>query len=241
MNNSERYQGAELEIFSSATNWRRYWSNIIRPFLGDRVLEVGAGIGSITIMLSQRTKEWISLEPDELQANSIRKRIQTEGIKNTRVVTGTISSIPHEQKFDSILYIDVLEHIADDSQEVAVAYNHLEQGGKLIILAPAHQALYSPFDESIGHYRRYDHIAFEKIKPRSAVQVRTYYLDSIGLFASIANKIILRTSLPTDSQVQFWDKLLVPLSAKLDAFMRFKVGKSILVIWQKPINASQAP
>ena len=68
----------------------------------------------------------------------------------------TIESITDAAPFDTILYVDVLEHIADDAAELARARRLLTPEGNLVVLAPAHQSLFSPFDAAVGHYRRYD-------------------------------------------------------------------------------------
>jgi hypothetical protein len=136
--------------------------------------------------------------------------------------------------YDAILYIDVLEHIEFDRQEVINAYHHLAPGGVIIILSPAHDFLYSLFDKSIGHYRRYSRKTLLKLRPSDSIIKFTGYLDSVGLLASLGNKLIMKSSMPTKNQILFWDRVLVPVSKVLDRIFRFKVGKSILAIWQKP-------
>jgi hypothetical protein len=63
--------------------------------------------------------------------------------------------------------------------------------------------------------------------------VRVRYIDSIGLFASMANLLLLRQSMPTKRQIRFWDQWLIPLSKVLDPYLRFNIGKSIVAIWYK--------
>src|SRR5260370_30792037 len=73
-----------------------------------------------------------------------------------QVQIGTLRNVAAASLYDTILYLDVLEHIADDAAELAAAANHLAPGGHLVVLGPAHQFLFSAFDEAIGHYRRYN-------------------------------------------------------------------------------------
>lgn len=227
--------GSELEIFRHASNWKNYYGRLIRPFFGSEVLEVGAGIGATTESLcSGREKSWICLEPDLQMAEGIRQKISSGELpQNCRVVAQTLSELGKDEKFDSILYIDVLEHIEDDAGEINAAKKHLKENGHLIVLAPAHQFLFTPFDKAIGHFRRYDKKTLAVLIPDELECVRLDYLDSIGAFASLGNKLALRRAMPTLQQILLWDKRLVPLSIFFDRIIRFRAGKSVLGVWQK--------
>src|SRR5262249_4352281 len=132
-----------------------------------------------------------------------------------------------------ILYIDVLEHIQDDAGELQKAVRYLKGGGHIIVLAPAHQWLYTPFDQAIGHFRRYTKTSLAALTPEYTEIVRLVYLDAIGLFASLGNRLFLKRSMPTARHVASWDKLMVPLSRLIDPLLGYAVGKSVLAIWQK--------
>jgi hypothetical protein len=142
--------------------------------------------------------------------------------------------LPAEQLFDTILYIDVLEHIEDDRAEALRASEHLAPLGKLIMLSPAHQWLYSPFDRAIGHHRRYTTRSLEAAIPPSLRCIECKYLDAIGLLASAGNRFVSRQSQPRLSQIKLWDSYMVPLSRLADPVFRYGLGKSVLGVWQKP-------
>ena len=129
--------------------------------------------------------------------------------------------------------MDVLEHIEDDRAEVARAARQLRPGGHIIALSPAHQWLFTPFDEAIGHHRRYSRAGFGALAGDDLEEVRLAYLDSIGLFASLANKLILKSAMPKASQVAFWDRVLVRMSRVVDPAIGHSAGKSVLAIWRK--------
>ena len=107
-------------------------------------------------------------------------------------------------------------------------------GGNLIILVPAHNYLFSPFDKAIGHFRRYNKKMLKKAAPKNLVQKKLIYLDSFGLFASLANKLLLKQSYPTLKQIKFWDNYIVPISRVMDKILFYSVGKTVVGIWQKP-------
>src|ERR1041385_2459653 len=138
-----KYPGGELDLFAHADHWKAYWSSQLRPFIGRSVLEIGAGIGSNTTRLCQGTEErWICLEPDPLLAARLMQTVRaTTHCGGCEGRTGCITSLAADEQFDTLLYIDVLEHIPDDRGEVRRAAGHLKPGGHLIILSPAHNWL----------------------------------------------------------------------------------------------------
>jgi hypothetical protein len=231
----EQYVGGELELFSAAHHWKAYFSDRIRPHLGKNVLEVGAGLGGTTKILTQGySGDWSCLEPDEALASNIRRAIAAGELSpKCSVSTGTLATLPEHERFDSILYIDVLEHIEDDAGEAQLAASRLSPGGKLIVLSPAYQWLYSPFDQAIGHFRRYSKRTLLAAIPASLELVEFSYLDSVGLLASAGNRFVTRASDPSPAQVALWDRVMVPLSRVLDPLVLHTFGKSVFGVWQK--------
>jgi SAM-dependent methyltransferase len=230
-----KYIGNELELFEKAIQWKSYFAEVIKPFIKGDVLEVGAGIGGTTPYLINDTLDsWLCLEPDEQLAAQIQFKIDNNLLPKFCTVKSIYSSdlIP-STKFDTILYMDVIEHIEADAKELMVAYNHLKSGGSLIILVPAHQFLYTPFDKKIGHFRRYSKKSLLQVIPDPLIKKKLLYLDSIGLVASLMNKVFLKTEMPNKNQIQFWNNYMVPLSRVIDRLHGYSIGKSVLGIWTK--------
>lgn len=230
-----RYQGGELALFAHATNWKRYFRSLLAPYIREDVLEVGAGIGGTTAAFSDLAyRTWTCLEPDQQLTVSIREKVASRVLPAAvRIVHGSIDSLECSPRFDSIIYIDVLEHIEHDRDELQKAAALLRPGGYLVVLSPAHQALYTEFDESIGHFRRYDRASLLSLHPPETRLVTVKYLDSVGALASIANRLLLHRSIPSLQQILFWDKVLVPISRLVDPLSFYKIGKSILAVWEK--------
>jgi SAM-dependent methyltransferase len=235
MTTGRAYEGGELDLFLAARRWKTYWSGKVRPHLGEAVLEVGAGFGANTpFLFGPAQKRWLCLEPDAHLAGQIPDRLKDQpwaGRIETRV--GTLADLPPEGAFDTLLYIDVLEHIEDDRAELRAALLRLKPGGRIIVLAPAHPGLYTAFDREIGHYRRYTRSSLRACTPPGSRLLELYYLDSVGLLASAANRLLLHQSLPTPRQIQFWDRLLVPASRLLDPLLAFQLGKTVIGVWAK--------
>jgi SAM-dependent methyltransferase len=233
-----KYVGSELDLFATVYNWKGYWSQQIRRFLTGDILEVGAGIGSNTQFLDPGgAGRWVCLEPDPELVSQLLKRLETTDSRRAyETVCGTLESL-RGQQFDTIIYIDVLEHIENDHEELERATTHLRPGGHLVVLSPAHQRLFSPFDAAIGHFRRYNRSMLRAISPAGLRLARIRYLDCAGLMLSASNRLLLRQSIPTKSQLQFWDQWIVPASLVLDKLFFYSVGKSIIAVWEKPFAA----
>jgi SAM-dependent methyltransferase len=222
-----QYAGSELEIFEKAHNWKAYLRRSMQPYLRGSVLEVGAGLGANTRQFAAlQFDRWTCLEPDE----SLLEQIEPEDRRE--LVSGDLSALHSSRLFDAILYVDVLEHIKDDAAELRRAAAHLSSGGWLIVLSPAHPFLFSPFDQAIGHYRRYTRESLRAVAPPELHQEKLVYLDAVGLLASLANRLLLNQSMPTAAQIKTWDSVLVPCSRVLDPLLFGAVGKSVLGIWR---------
>jgi SAM-dependent methyltransferase len=235
------YVGSELDLFATATTWKAYVRRRLEPYLGREVLEVGAGQGGTTrFLIRPDVVLWVCLEPDPSLAAKLASSIAARELPAAcQVAVGTVASVEDEPRFDTLLYIDVLEHIEDDRAELARAAGRLKPGGHLVVLSPAHQVLYTPFDRAIGHYRRYNRASLQGVGPEGLDLVRLIYLDSVGLIASLGNRLVLRSSMPNPRQIRVWDKAMVPLSRLLDPILGHRVGKSILGIWRKPASSAR--
>lgn len=241
---SFHYEGTELDLFSHAHRWKAYWSSQLLPWMGTRVLDVGAGLGATAATFARHNCEvWTALEPDPQLVEKMRLAVASGTLPVwVSPRCGTLSDLGEDDRFDTILYIDVLEHIEDDAGELLRATKHLLPGGRLLVLAPAHNWLYTPFDRAIGHFRRYDRKTLLDIKPTALSTVDLRYLDSAGMLASLGNRLILRSASPTRAQIDFWDRCLVPLSVRLDRMTGGRIGKSLLLVCQfHGLQASPIP
>jgi hypothetical protein len=213
-----KYVGQELEIFKNAIKWRNYWSNFINSEIKGNVLEVGSGMGTITNELSASDfKSWVSIEPDY----------------SLLTMTNPESSIKRKEYFDTILYIDVLEHIKNDKAEIHAISSSLKIGGSIIVLSPAFNFLFNDFDLSVGHYRRYNKKSLLNLLPEGFTVKKIKYLDTLGFVLGLLNKLFLKKSTPSNFQIKFWDTFLIPISKYVDLLTFNYVGKSIILVATK--------
>jgi SAM-dependent methyltransferase len=234
-NRSYCYPGDELSLFSHAQNWKAYFNKQLRPYIRGRVAEIGAGNGGTTEVLSiNRHEIWYAVEPDGALLAEISQKKAGGLLPKTIVeVNGTIKSLGIAESVDTVLYIDVLEHIEDDRQEICQAALQLRCGGNLIVLAPAYQSLFSAFDSAIGHYRRYSLPQLRALTPPALVFRSGFYLDCVGACTSMVNRFFLHKQYPALSEIRFWDRYLIPCSVLIDRMIGHRIGRSVVAVWER--------
>jgi 2-polyprenyl-3-methyl-5-hydroxy-6-metoxy-1,4-benzoquinol methylase len=163
----------------------------LKKYIFGNVVEVGAGMGGTTSYLqNNNVQSWVCLEPDIKLCALIKNKITDQKINNTTIVINdTLKSI--NKKKETIIYIDVIEHIENDKQELDQAYSLLNDNCTILIIVPAFNYLYNDFDKAIGHYRRYTKKSINLIIPDNAKVEKIIYLDSLGFFTSLLNKFFL--------------------------------------------------
>ena len=228
------YLGTELELFEKATNWKNYVGRKLGPYLAESIVEVGAGRGGSTKYLCDGSySRWICLDPDSDHVSHLKGLISARKLPPCcEARCGILANLP-EECADTIIYIDVLEHIEDDENEMRIAAIHLVTGGHIVMLSPAFNFLYSPFDEAIGHKRRYTRKDAGRLTVHPLTLKRVFFMDSLGYFVSAVNRLIMRSSHPSIHQIQFWDKAIVPISGVTDKIFGRWFGRSVVMIWQK--------
>ena len=224
-----KYPGAELDNFDKATIWRKYIFLLIKKFIRGSVLEVGAGIGSFTSNYKDIPSKLTLSEIDNNNLYIIKEKFSNENINFTNKVTKDLN-----EKFDTIMYLNVLEHIEKDKNEISQAFEKLNVNGYLIILVPAHNELYSNFDKAVGHFRRYKISFFKDIKIKDSKLINLIYLDALGYFLYFLNKIFFKEEVyPSKLKILIWDKIFTPLTFFLDKLLFYKFGKNILYVIKK--------
>ena len=223
------YPGKELEIFDKAVLWRKYIYFLVKKYIKNDLLEVGAGIGSFTKNYKNNLKNITLTELDKQNIKRLKKRFKGSKIKIKAKLTSELNG-----KFNSILYMNVLEHIKNDKKEINISLNKLNKKGYLIILVPAHNELYTKFDKEIGHFRRYKVNFFKKLKFKNARIVKLQYLDCLGYFLYYLNKIFYKNEIyPSKAKIFIWDKFFTPLTFFFDRFLNYRFGKNVLCIIEK--------
>ena len=226
-----KYLNEVLEFFDISDNYRSYQIELFGSYVGKEILEVGAGRGKIIEILAQNSeKQFTLLELDKNFFDILNNKFNSKNIKVLEERTQNIK----EKKFDTIFYLDVIEHIEDDRFELDTAYNLLKKNGHLIIIVPAFQILFSKFDQRVGHFRRYRKEFFKRYSEEKNLKIKKLvYFDFLGFFIILFSKLLnLTNSKKTTLGIKIWN-FLIPLSRLIDKITFHSIGKSIVCIYEK--------
>jgi SAM-dependent methyltransferase len=221
-----------LDQMTGARNYNRWLFERARPALGRRVLEIGSGTGTMTEFLLDRELV-LGLEVVPEYVDELRTRFA--GHQNVRIECLDITSTSFDFAalgFDSAVSFNVFEHIPDDVGAMRQVYHALCPGGRLALLVPAHQALYGPFDELIGHQRRYGKRELsEKLRSVGFHVDRVSYSNPLGAFGWLVNVRLLRQR--RLKAVRAYDRL-VPLLTGLERMVSPPFGLSVVALAHRP-------
>ncbi len=227
------YPGKELKMFDKAHFWRKYLHLVTKKFIGKKILEVGAGIGSFTKIYIEKNIDITLSEIDNVNYEILKKKFDLQ--KNVKVENKFIDQF--NETFDTILYLSVLEHIEDDKKEILNALEKLEDKGHLIICVPAHNYMYSNFDKEIGHFRRYEMNFFDTLNLENINIKKKKFIDSFGYLLYFLNKLVFSKEVyPSKLKIFIWDKIFIPITYLVDFFSFYKLGKNIVYIIEKKIK-----
>jgi glycosyltransferase involved in cell wall biosynthesis len=229
-----------LKRIGKLSRYNRWiWSGIERH-VGNRVLEVGAGTGNMTRLLYGR--ELVVATDKEIPyvhmlANGFRRR---PGIEVEQLDLGSDSMLAlARHRFDTIVCLNVLEHIEDDVAALKRMYSILEPGGKLLLYVPADQKLYGSLDRNVGHYRRYGKSELaERIQAAGFELMELTYQNRIGRIGWWLNAKVLRREHMPSGQSRLFDRM-VPLFRAMEGANPSK-GLSLVAIARKPVAQQSA-
>ena len=206
----------------------------IKPFLGKKILEIGAGIGNITkYILDKELIVATDVSGEYIIYLKNRFFISERKLKILKLdITVTADHRLDEYEFDTVLCLNVLEHIQDDKLALKNIYGIMKKGARLILLVPAMKNIYGNLDEKLNHFRRYGkNELITELLDKGFIIERTSYFNLIGAFGwFLSSKLIRRKVLPRFGLFIF--DQLVPI-IKLERFFRIPFGLSLIVIAKK--------
>jgi glycosyltransferase involved in cell wall biosynthesis len=235
----DEYGSQILGRLNRAPRFTRWMADVIRPFIGERVLEIGAGTGNLTVQLIPRKLYWASdINPhyltylENLIPDHPYLRVgYTDGEKH--------DSFPHEEKFDTVICLNVVEHLENDFGALRNIFDALEENGRAIVLVPCGPAMYGTLDKVLGHYRRYTKPQFMDLAVRAGFQVEA--LLSFNRFGSPAwylNGRLLRRKTFGLWQIKMLN-FLTPLVRKIDRFLPVPPLSLIAVLKRPPLTSAR--
>jgi SAM-dependent methyltransferase len=234
------YPGRELESMAFALNYHRWILDIFKPYLGKRIVEVGAGSGSFSELLLETQPEWlIAIEPSSNMFPLLRDHVsQVDTRRVVHPLQGTLSqnmeAVLSRGEADSILYVNVLEHIEDDSAELHIMHSLLSRGGHALIFVPANRWLMGSMDRELGHHRRYERQELRSKCESAGFSIRfDSHFDVFGVVPWWVKYCLLRSRTMEPAAVRFYDRVVVPWSRRLESRFTPPVGKNLVLVAEK--------
>jgi SAM-dependent methyltransferase len=225
---------AGLDISSeSAPNYLSWVTEMCSAHLGHRVLEAGAGLGAITSRYEQG-REVVANDVSPECVGALRERFAA--LPNVRVEDRDLRTIELDERFDSVLMVNVLEHIADDVGALRGLSRLLVPGGNVVIYVPALNWLYGPLDNKVGHYRRYSVPLLREVFLEAGlepVDVRWSNMLAIPAWAAFGRGDIDDRE-RTSSMLSIWDHTAVPVGRFIERQIRVPIGLNVLGVARRP-------
>ena len=229
------YSGTELDALAEAKNYYRWVLDQFEPYLGETVVEVGAGIGTFSAFLlgSNKVRRLVAIEPATNTYPHLERRFA--GDPRVDVRKGYLSSHVPSLRADAIVAVNVMEHVHDDAAFLRDAFESVRPGGRLLLFVPALPAIFGTLDVAFEHHRRYT-----KPSLRNAIEgagwkpARISYMNFPGIAAwFIAGRVLRRTSIAA-RDAKTYDSLVVSWLSRLESIIEPPIGSNLIAIARRP-------
>ena len=228
------YSGTELEAVAEAKNYYNWIIDSFASRIGSRAVEAGAGIGTVSDLILQRAapRELVLIEPDSANTDALRRRFKTDPRVDVR--HGYLEEFAPSLEANSVIAVNVLEHVERDAEFLRAANSALVPGGYLLILVPAVPAIFGSLDRAFDHYRRYTRPGLTSRIQSAGFEIeKLHYLNMLGVAAWFASGRIMRRTTLGRGQVRFYDRFVVPALRQIETRLKPPIGQSLLAIARK--------
>ncbi len=236
--------GAEiLDAFSVAPRFNRWMADTIRPHVRERVLEIGAGMGNLTRALARGRQRYIASDIDQEHLSRLQSRLRH--YLNVETFTCDLSKAadfePLADAVDTVICLNVLEHIEDDLGALRNIYTALAPGGRAIVLVPCGQEIFGQLDVILGHYRRYSDAQLRGVFEQAGFQVeRILHFNRVSRPSWYVTGKLAKRSRFSRFQLKIFDRL-VWLWRRIDRFIPWKPTSLIAIAAKPQQNAVTRP
>ncbi len=233
------YIGKDLEAMDFAENYHRWILDLFKPYIGKDIVEVGAGTGSFSQLLLETKPETLRLiEPSEMFIALSENLSGSNGTAKVdffrNIFTQVADEISTGSQPDTLIYINVLEHIEDDIRELETVHRTLADHGRVCIFVPSMPMLFSEFDKRIGHFRRYTKKELVKKCEAAGFKIRVArYFDFLGILPWLVKYRMMRSLTMESGAVRLYDRVAVPLIRPIENILQPPIGKNLLVVAEK--------
>ncbi|HET7460569.1 MAG TPA: methyltransferase domain-containing protein [Longimicrobium sp.] len=229
------YSGEELDALGEARNYYGWISSRFAPYLGPRIVEVGAGIGTFTAVLLERRPDARITAIEPAGNNFPRLARRFAGDARVTPVHAYLDGAVPDASADAVVAVNVMEHIDDDAAFLRASAAATVPGGHVLLFVPALPALYGSLDEVFEHCRRYTRRELvEKLSAAGLQPVSVRYMNFPGMLAWWLWAKVLRRKTITDRDARVYDRWVVPLVRAVEGVIPPPVGNGLLAIAKKP-------
>lgn len=235
-NNSTEYEGSDLEALQILHRYRGWILDEFGPYLSGRTVEIGAGIGTYSRPIREMATRLDLVEPS---THLFQRLTETfAGDARVRMFNMTaeqwVGTTP-SSAYDSVVMVNVLEHLADDTAILQEVYRLLRPGGHLLLFVPALMLLYSPLDRLFGHYRRYNLRELRKKARAAGFELqRCRYFDWLGALPWLLINRMAGATRITPGLAGIYDAIGVPLTRAVERVIPPPFGKNIILVGVRP-------
>jgi SAM-dependent methyltransferase len=221
-----------LERMDGAHNYNAWLGRRFRAHLGQRVLEIGAGIGTITQEIEAGLEQLIALEVDPFYVERLRNKFR--GKPHVRPYLSDVALADWEalkaERIDTIVLSNVLEHIPDDGAAVRRFRQILPEGGKVVVLVPALPQLFGTIDEAVGHHRRYTQDSLRRVLEDNGFAVDVLeWMNLAGIPGWFVNSRLMRRRSVPKLHLKLYDRL-APWLARAESQVKLPIGMSLFAV-----------
>ena len=218
-----------------ARNYFAWQSRLVVRELGRRVVEVGCGIGNFTRLLLDR-ELLIALDSEKACVDALRASLGE--LPNVRALACSVEGPEFRELAgchpDSVLCVNVLEHVEDDLAALRAMREIVVPGGVVVLLVPAFPALYGPIDRNLGHYRRYRRGGLIQLADAAGLSVdKLHYVNFVGFFGWWLNARVFKREAQSDAQIALFDRVVAPISSVIEGLVSPPFGQSLLAVLRK--------
>ncbi len=233
------YEGRDLEAMDFAVRYHQWILSIFRPYLGENIVEIGAGSGSFTEVLAELTpKQLTAIEPSNEMyplLDQLAKKSESPKIKTYKNFFSEVASKIKSSKPSSAVYINVFEHIKDDRAELDLLYKTLPKGAHVCIFVPANEWLMSDFDRSIDHYRRYSKKElWQKVERAGFEVIFGRRFDAAGVLPWWIKFTLMKSKKMEPGLAKVYDNVVVPVERRVEKIVEPPVGKNVILVARRP-------